>query len=53
MRKMPTRIRPYFTMESAMTAVLRDASGKTHHGMLVDRRLIFWQEYPKHPIVQP
>ena len=28
--------RPYFTMESAMTAILRDASGKMHHGILFD-----------------
>ena len=39
MRKKPTRKRPYFTMESAMTAILRDASGKMHHGILFDRRL--------------
>ena len=26
-------------MESAMTAILRDASGKMHHGILFDRRL--------------
>ena len=38
MRKKPTRKRPYFTMESAMTALLRDASGKMHHGILFDRR---------------
>ena len=36
MRKKPTRKRPYFTMESAMTAILRDASGKMHHGILFD-----------------
>ena len=36
MRKEPTRKRPYFTMESAMTAILRDASGKMHHGILFD-----------------
>ena len=41
MRKMATRKRPYFTMESAMTAILRDASGKMHHGILFDRRLGF------------
>ena len=34
MRKKPTRKRPYFKMESAMTAILRDASGKMHHGIL-------------------
>ena len=39
MRKKPTRKRPYFTMESALTAILRDASGKMHHGILFDRRL--------------
>ena len=40
MRKKATRKRPYFTMESAMTAILRDASGKMHHaGILFDRRL--------------
>ena len=31
--------RPYFTMESAMTVILRDACGKMHHGILFDRRL--------------
>ena len=36
MRKQPTRKRPYFKMESAMTAILRDASGKMHHGILFD-----------------
>ena len=41
MRKKPTIIRSYFTMESAMTAILRDASGKMHHGILFDRRLGF------------
>ena len=40
MRKKPTRKRPYFKMESAMTAILRDASGKMHHGILFDRRLL-------------
>ena len=30
------RKRPYFKMESAMTAILRDASGKMHHGILFD-----------------
>ena len=39
MRKKATRKRPYFTMESAMTAMLRDASGEMHHGILFDRRL--------------
>ena len=29
----------YFTMESAMTAILRDASGKMYHGIPFDRRL--------------
>ena len=37
----PARKRPYFTMESAVTAILRDASGKMHHGILFDRRLPF------------
>ena len=36
MRKKPTRKRPYFKMASAMTAILRDASGKMHHGILFD-----------------
>ena len=27
-------------MESAMTAILRDASGKMHHGILFARRLV-------------
>ena len=39
MRKKPTRKRPYFTMESAMTAILRDTTGKMHHGILFDCRL--------------
>ena len=39
MRKKPTRKRPYFTMESAMTTILRDTSGKMHHGILFDCRL--------------
>ena len=39
MRKKPTRKRPYFTMETALTALLRDASVKMHHGILFDRRL--------------
>ena len=37
--KKPTRKRSYFTMEFAMTAILRDVSGKMHHGILFDRRL--------------
>ena len=41
MRKKPTRKRPYFKMESAMTAILCDASGKMHHGILFDRRLSY------------
>ena len=41
MRKKPARKRPYFTMKSAMTAILRDASGEMHHGILFDRRLVF------------
>ena len=44
MRKKPTRKRPYFTMESAMTAILRDGSGKMYHGILFDRRLV-WAPY--------
>ena len=36
MRKKPTRKRPYFKLESAMTAILCDASGKMHHGILFD-----------------
>ena len=40
MRKNPTSKRPYLTMESAMTAILRDASRKMHHGILFDRRLV-------------
>ena len=40
MRKKPKRKRPYFKMESAMTAILRDASGEMHHGILFDRRLV-------------
>ena len=40
MRKKPTRKRPYFKMESAMTAILRDASGKMHHGILFDPPLV-------------
>ena len=36
MRKKPTRKRPYFKMEFAMTAILRDVSGKMHHGILFD-----------------
>ena len=39
MRKKATTKRPYFTMESAMTAILRDASGKMHHGILFARLL--------------
>ena len=40
MRKKATRKRPYFTIESATTAILHDASGKMHHGILFNRRLI-------------
>ena len=40
MRKKPTRKRPYFKMESAMTAILRDASGKMHHGILFGPPLV-------------
>ena len=35
MRKKADRKRPYFTMESAMNAILPDASGKMHHGIVV------------------
>ena len=41
MRKKPTRKRPYFKMESAMTAILLDASGKMHHGILFDPPLSY------------
>ena len=40
MRKKPRRKRPYFTMESAITAILRDASRKMHQRILFDRRLV-------------
>ena len=40
-KKKPARKRPYFTMKSAMTAILRDASGKMHHEILFDRSLVF------------
>ena len=46
MRKEPTRKRPYFTMESAMTAILRDASGKMHHGILFDPPLAWAKNQP-------
>ena len=36
MRKKPTKKRPYFKKESAMTTILPDASGKMHHGILFD-----------------
>ena len=41
MRKKPTRKRPYFKMESAMTVILRDASEKMHHGILFDPPLVW------------
>ena len=41
MRKKPTRKRPYFKMESAMTVILRDASGKMHHGIPFDPPLTY------------
>ena len=41
MRKKRTRKRPYFKLESAMTAILRDAFGKMHHGILFDPPLLF------------
>ena len=34
MRRKTESKRLYFTMESSMTAILRDASGKMHHGIL-------------------
>ena len=37
--KKKTTKQPYFTMESAMTAILRDASGKMYHGILFDHPL--------------
>ena len=40
MRKKSARKRSYFTVKSAMTAILRDASGKMHHGILFDGRLL-------------
>ena len=47
------RKRPYFKMESAMTAILRDASGKMHHGIPFDPPLIIhcmfrWRDCAKH-----
>ena len=45
MRKKPTRKRPYFKMESAMTAILRDASGKMHHGILFGPPLTWDEKY--------
>ena len=48
MRKKPTRKRPYFTMETALTAILRDASVKMHHGILFDRRLENGKKKKKH-----
>ena len=33
--KKADRKRPYFTMESAMNAILPDASGKMHRGIVV------------------
>ena len=49
MRKKPTRKRPYFTMESAMTAILRDGSGKMHHGILFDPPLVLGHEFTLGP----
>ena len=46
MRKKATRVRPYFTMESVMTAILRGASGKMHHGILFARRLAIFKRIP-------
>ena len=45
MRKTPTRKRPYFTIKSAMTAILRSASEKMHHGILLDRRLALTRDH--------
>ena len=45
MRKKATRKRPYFTMESAMTAILRDASGKMLHGILFACRLVLRHDF--------
>ena len=45
MRKKPTRKRPYFKMESAITAILRDASEKMHHGILFGPPLVTGQNY--------
>ena len=44
MKKKPTRKRLYFKIESAMTAILRDASGKMHHGILFDPPLMQTQK---------
>ena len=41
LREKPTGKRPYFTMESAITSILRETSGKMHHGILLDRRLVY------------
>ena len=35
-------------MKSAMTTILRDASGKMHHGILFDRRLRRYRNRRKH-----
>lgn len=40
-RKKPTRKRPYFMMESAMTVILHDASGKCIMGYY---SITFWFE---------
>ena len=39
MTKKPTRKRSYFMTTPTITAILRDTSGKMHHGILFDRRL--------------
>lgn len=41
MKKKLTRKRLYFRMESAITAILRETSGKMYHGILLfNRRLV-------------
>ena len=36
---MPQRKRRYFTVESAITSILREVYGELHPGILFDRRL--------------
>ena len=40
-------------MKSAMTAILRDASGKMHHGILFDRRLPDFDRYIRLEVQEP